>query len=174
MPGRARTAGRLAAGRVTAGTPRLGLASLDLDHPLGGQWREEPAAIRRSDDLPVTEPAQLRVCKVGGFRKITGCIASPAEACVFTLPMVELADSCPAPSEHRAPTLPVRSFCVWVSSSCWDIFTFAFIIHSLSFSSDRQENPIEPPDALGLMGQLERKAERLCGPRYEDERAYSV
>jgi hypothetical protein len=60
-----------------------------------------------------------------------------------------------------------------VSSSCWDIFTFAFIIHSLSFV-DRQKSPIEPPDALGLMEQLERKAERLCGPHYEDERAHPV
>jgi hypothetical protein len=49
----------------------------------------------------------------------------------FTLLQRELADLFCAVS--LTPTLPVRSFCVWVSSSCWDIFTFAFIIHSLSF-----------------------------------------
>jgi hypothetical protein len=60
-----------------------------------------------------------------------------------------------------------------VSAACWDIFTFAFIMHSLSFVRQARSS-IEPPDALGLMEQLERKAERLCGPRYEDERAHPV
>ena len=60
MLGRAGTAGRLAAGRVAAGTPRLGLASLDLDHPFGGQARGA-GLDQELDDLPVTEPAQLRV-----------------------------------------------------------------------------------------------------------------
>jgi hypothetical protein len=47
---------------VAAGTPRLGLASLDLDHPFGGQARR--ACLDQAvDDLPVTEAAQLRVRK---------------------------------------------------------------------------------------------------------------
>lgn len=60
--GRAGTAGRLAAARVVAGTPRLGLASLDLDHPLGRQARGA-GVDQEVDDLPVTEPAQLQVRK---------------------------------------------------------------------------------------------------------------
>jgi hypothetical protein len=55
-------AGRLTAGRVVAGTPRLSLASLDLDHPFGGQARRA-GLDQEVDDLPVTEPAQLRVRK---------------------------------------------------------------------------------------------------------------
>jgi hypothetical protein len=47
---------------VVAGTPRLGLASLDLDHPLGRQARGA-GVDQEVDDLPVTEPAQLRVRK---------------------------------------------------------------------------------------------------------------
>jgi hypothetical protein len=49
----------------------------------------------------------------------------------FTLLQGELADlSC---AVSLTPTLATKSFCVCVSASCWDIFTFAFIIHSLSF-----------------------------------------
>jgi len=47
---------------VAAGAPRLGLASLDLDHPLGRQARGA-GLDQKVDDLPVTEPAQLRVRK---------------------------------------------------------------------------------------------------------------
>jgi len=47
---------------VVAGTPRLGLASLDLDHPFGSQARGA-GLDQEVDDLPVTEPAQLRVRK---------------------------------------------------------------------------------------------------------------
>ena len=47
---------------MAAGTPRLGLASLDLDHPWGGQARGA-GRDQEVDDLPVTEPAKLRVRK---------------------------------------------------------------------------------------------------------------
>jgi hypothetical protein len=74
---------------------------------------------------------------------------------------------------NRTPTVPVRSFCLVASASRWDIFTSVLIIHSLSFVW-QGGSPVELPNASGLMAQLERKAERLCGPHYEDERAHAV
>ena len=112
---------------MRAGTAGLGVATLDLDHPLGRQARG--AGLDQAvDNIRITKPAHVRV---GQSEASELALCYPSRSRRFTLLQGEEAGfSC---RSSLTPTFPVRSFCVCVSASCWDIFGSVFIIHSLSF-----------------------------------------